>query len=88
MHQKQFTILSEEDFINEINKILENELQKDSIKNLIDDFDKNLHLSYMSNIITKSKFTTKYLKKLDFRWPKISKEYIEKFDDILRRVVE
>ena len=86
--QFNITILSEEDFINEINKILENELEKDSIKNLIDDFDKNLHLSYMSNIITKSKFTTRYLKKLDFRWPKISKEYIEKFDDILRRVIE
>lgn len=81
-------ILSEKDFIDEVNKILENELEKDSIKNLIDDFDKDFHLSYISNIITKSKFTTKYLKKLDFKWPKVSKEYVEKFDDVLRRVVE
>ena len=80
-------ILSEEEFVKEIKKILENEFEKDTIKNLIDDFDKNLHLSYVSDIITQSKFTTKYLRKIDFKWPKISKGYIKKFDDILRRVV-
>ena len=82
------TILSEEDFVNEIRKILENEIGKDSIKNLINDFDKDLHLRYISDIVTKSKFTTKYLRKTDFKWPRISKQYIEKFDDVLRRVVE
>ena len=80
-------ILSEEEFVKEIKKILENEFEKDTIKNLIDDFDKNLHLSYVSDIITQSKFTTKYLRKIDFKWPKISKGYIKKFDDVLRRVV-
>ena len=81
-------ILTEEDFVKEIKKILENEFEKDTIKNLIDDFDSNLHLSYVSNIVTKSKFTTKYLRKIGFKWPQISKEYINKFDNILRRVVE
>ena len=80
-------ILSEEEFVKEIKKILENDFEKDTIKNLIDDFDKNLHLSYVSDIITQSKFTTKYLRKIDFKWPKISKSYIKKFDDVLRRVV-
>ena len=82
------TILSEEDFVKKIRNILENEFEKDTIKNIVDDFDKNLHLNYVHDIITKSKFTTNYLRKTNFRWPKISKEYIEKFDKILRRVIE
>ncbi len=82
------TILSEENFVKEVRKILENELEKESIKNLIDDFDNNFHLSYVNDIITQSKFTTKYLRKTHFKWPKISKGYIKKFDNILRRVIE
>ena len=57
------------------------------IQNLVDDFDKNLHLNYISDIVTSSKFTTRYLRKIDFRWPKISKKYVKKFDNILRRVI-
>ena len=84
----KITILSEEDFVNNIREMLQNEFSKDSIKNLLDDFDKNLHLNYVSDIITRSKFTTNYLRKINFRWPNISKKYIRKFDKILRRVIE
>jgi len=77
-------ILTEEDFKNKIEKILHDENSKYLIRNLMNDFDKNLHLDYKFDIVIKSNFTIKYLKKTFFRWHKISNKYLVRFINLLR----
>ena len=81
----QIDILDEEEFTERINSILKNDEVKGSLNNIIDDLDKQLHLNYVSDIITMSKFTVKYLRKLHFSWPIINTQYLDKFNNILRR---
>lgn len=80
-------ILEEEEFKSLINEILQNEASKRLLKNILDDFDNNLHLNYSNDIIIKSKFTVNYLKKSKFKWHKISNNYIERLIDLLRKVI-
>ena len=51
----------------------------DKIKGIVLDVNKNKELEYVSNIIVKSDFTIKVLEKLGFKWPKITKDYINKY---------
>lgn len=78
-------ILSENEFKYKIKEILDDENKKYLIKNLINDFDNNLHLDYNSDMIYKSRFTNKYLRNIFFRWSKISNNYIQRFIELLRR---
>lgn len=80
-------VLSEGKFIDKINDLINDDKLKNSLNNIINDFDNHLHLTYTSDIITISKFTAKYLKKIDFRWPKITMEYLKKFNNVLRRIL-
>ena len=80
-------IISEEEFKKKISAILKDDENKDSLKNLLNDFDKDLHLDYNTDIIIKSEFTNKYLRKLLFWWPKISDRYLIKFLNLLKKVI-
>ena len=80
-------VLQEEDFKEQIQKILKDNKSKELLKNLINDFDKDLHLNYNSDIIISSNFTIKYLNKSDFKWPKIYKKYLMRFIDLLKQVI-
>ena len=40
---------------------------------------------YKNNFIIQSKFTNKYLKMAQFKWPKITKEYIIRLIDLIRK---
>ena len=80
-------IVSEEEFKDRVNAILNDENEKDSLNNLLNDFDKDLHLDYKNDIIIKSNFTIKYLKKIHFKWPKISNKYLIRFANLLRKVI-
>ena len=80
-------VLPENEFIERINHILENDNSKYLLKYLMDDFDKQLHLNYNNDIIVKSKFTIKYLKKLHFDWPTLSDKYLSKFIELLRGII-
>ena len=77
-------ILPENEFKNKINEILNNEDKKILLKDLINDFDKNLHLNYKSDIVIKSKFTTRYLRKTHFKWPGISNKYLINFINLIK----
>ena len=80
-------ILKEKDFVTQINKMLKNEDSKTLINYLLNDFDKNTHIDYKTNIAVKSSFSKKYLRKMFFFWPKISKKYLIRFFDILKEVM-
>lgn len=80
-------IVSEQDFINAVNLFLNNKKKKETLNVLVNDFDKDLHLLYNTDIIIKSEFTIDYLNKLGFRWPKIGKSYLKNFVEVLRRVL-
>ncbi len=79
--------LPEKDFIDRINNILKSEEAKNLLNIIIDDFDENMHINYNTDMTLKSKFTTKYLRKTIFYWPKINDKYLVKFINILRRIL-
>lgn len=70
-------VVSEDDFKTKVQNILQDDTQKDILNNLINDFDKNLNLSYKTNIILKSDLTKKYLKNIGFNWPEIDSDYVK-----------
>ena len=80
-------VLSENNFKENINLVLQNENTKNLLNNLLNDFDENLHIDYTTDIKLDSNFTIKYLKKLNFRWPKIRKKYLIRFINLLRKVI-
>ena len=80
-------ILSEKDFKDRINTILKDENSKHLLDNLINDLNSDLHLNYKSDIIIKSNFTVRYLRRIYFRWPKISNKYLNRFINLLRRMM-
>ena len=78
-------VLPENEFKNRIRIILDNDKTKDLVKNLINNFDNDLHLDFKTDIIIKSDFTIKYLRKIFFRWPRISNQYLVRFIRLLRK---
>ena len=80
-------ILSENDFVEKINAILKDDSLKNLLNNLIQDFDKKLHLDYNSDIHIKSDFTIKYLRRTYFKWPKLYNKYLNWFIDIIRKEI-
>ena len=80
-------VLTDSEFKHKINLILNDSNSKFLLKNLINDFDENMNLTYTSNFVLESKFTVRYLRKLHFRWPYINSKYLLKLFNILRKVV-
>ena len=80
-------ILPEKEFKEIIKNILNSDNSDIILNNLLNIFDNDLHLDYKFDIILKSDFTIKYLRKLFFRWPKISNKYLISFIDLLRKVI-
>ena len=80
-------ILPESDFKKQIKSIIDNDKKRHLLKNLINDFNKDLHLDYKTDIIIKSDFTIKYLKKKLFRWKKFSNKYLVRFINLLRKEI-
>ena len=81
------SVLNEKDFKEKINILLKDDNKKNLLNNLIRDFDDNFHLDYNIDVKMSSKFSIKYLKRLNFRWPKITNKYILKFISLLRKVI-
>ena len=80
-------ILNDFEFSNKIKGIIQDDENKKNIKNLLYDLDKNYKFNYENNIILSNAFTRRYLKNLKFKWPKITRAYLTKFLEIVRRVV-
>ncbi len=71
--------VDEETFSRKVKNLLKNPETKNIISGIINDFDKDKHIDYSSNIKIDTTFTTKYLKRLSFKWPKINEKYIRKY---------
>ena len=83
----ELEIVDEEIFKDKVRKMLKNSKTKESLNFLMNDFDKDLHLMYLTDIIIKSENTIKYLEKIGFSWPNITERYICNFIDLLRRLL-
>ena len=77
--------VNEDEFKTKIKEILEDENKKNSLEYLLNDFNNDLHLDYKYDIIPKSNFTTKYLRRTFFIWPKISNKYLKRFVRLLKK---
>jgi len=80
-------IVPNEEFKNKINTMLQNDEINNQLNNIINDFDKNLQLKQKNDLIIKSKFTIKYLRKLNFKWRRISRKYLIKFINLIEEVM-
>lgn len=69
-------IVSSDEFISILNKLLKDDLKKNYLEGIINDLDENKKLVYESNIKIKSDFSTKVLEKIGFSWPYIDTRYI------------
>ena len=80
-------VFSENDFKKKVKDIINSNNSDISFNYLLNDFNKDLHLNYKYDIIAKSEFTIKYLRKTLFIWPKLSNRYLTRFINILRKVI-
>ena len=80
-------VLSASEFKEKINTILNDDAHKNLINNLMNDFGYDLQLNYNSDIIMKSDISNKYLKRIGFKWPRISNKYLISFINLLKKVV-
>ena len=80
-------VLTENEFKERINQIIQDDETNKLLNNLLNDFNRDLHLDYNNDIIVTSNFTVKYLKKIHFRWPKITNKYLIRFAELLRKVI-
>ena len=80
-------IIEDEKFKNKIDQMLKNESSQKLLKNLLNDFNKDLQLDYNTDIILKSEFTVRYLRKILFKWTRISDEYLARFFQLLKKVM-
>ncbi len=79
LHELDFTINVVSDIVFKEhlnNKLLTN--NSDNVSVLLNDLDENKNLVYKTNLKITNKFTLKFLKKADFEWPEITKDYIQK----------
>ena len=80
-------VLPEDAFVKKVNSILNDENKKNMLKNVLVDFDSNLHLRYENDINLKSSFTIKYLARCYFIWPKISDKYLFRLIKLLKEEI-
>ena len=59
---------------------------KHIISGIINDFDINKQIQYISNIKINNSFTNKYLGRILFKWPKINYKYITKYIIYLKSI--
>lgn len=76
-------VVSGEEFLKQIDILLELENSKEILSGILGDFDSQRHLMYNSNIHLNSDFTIQYLKNIGFEWPNITKIYLKSFLKLL-----
>ena len=69
----------------EFNKSIKNDSDNEILESFITDLDYKDVLDYTSNITVLDNITLKYLSLIDFKWSKISEEYLERFiNDLIK----
>lgn len=78
-------VLPEEKFKNILKIILDSEDSNQILNNLVNDLNNNLHLDYKIDIIIKSEFTAKYLRRTFYKWPRIYNNYLIRLINLIRK---
>ena len=78
-------ILSGNDFNQKIIALSNEYPEENILKGIVNDLDDNLGLSFHSSVNQKNMYTNSCLEKLNFEWPKIHLDYIEKIIQYLKK---
>ena len=78
--------VSDELFKNRLLDLIENEAQKNDVSGIIPDLDSNRDLNLIFDVVPDSKFSNKFLNKIDFIWPKIDFNYFKQFIDYFKNI--
>lgn len=79
------TIFSGSEFKQKIIELCNKYPQENILKGIVNDLDDTLGLSYLDSVNQKNLYTNSCLENLNFKWPNINQEYIEKIIKYLRR---
>ena len=78
--------VSDELFKNRLLDLIENEEQKNEVSGIIPDLDSNRDLNLIFDVVPDSKFSNKFLNKINFIWPKIDFNYFKQFIDYFKNI--
>lgn len=78
-------ILSGNDFKQTILALSNNHPEENILKGIVNDLDDTLGLSFSASVNQKNLYTNSCLEKLNFTWPEVTPEYIEKIIEYLRK---
>ncbi len=78
--------LDKDEFQALIKSVSTDESNKDKLKGIINDINTESQLSFSSSVIVESKLTIEYLKQLDFEWPEMNEQYLEKIISYMKDV--
>ena len=78
--------IPDEEFKNNITKVLKNNEQRNKINGIITDLDDNKLLKLVNYVIPNADFSTRYLKLINFEWPDIDEEYVKKYIKYLKQI--
>ena len=78
-------ILSGNDFKQKMVALSNQHPEENILKGIVNDLDDTLGLAFRSTVNQKNMYTNSCLEKLNFEWPEITTEYIEKIMDYLRK---
>lgn len=78
--------VSDKKFAAKINEFLKNPRLKSNISGIVADLDPNKLFKLNANILLDSNFTNLYLQKVGFKWPKITKNYINKYINYFKKI--
>lgn len=75
--------LSSEEFNQKVVELSKDDHSKDTLKAIVNDLDSKRGLSFMPSVILSNHITNEYLAKLNFHWPEITFDYINKSIQII-----
>lgn len=73
-------------FSQKVEELSNNPETKHIISGIINDFSRDKHIKYVSNIVLSNSFTNNYLRRILFRWPKINEKYLSKYVVYLKTI--
>jgi thioester reductase-like protein len=79
------TILSGIDFKQRIVELSNQNLKENVLKGIVNDLDDDLGLAFNSTVNQKNLYTNSYLSKVDFEWPNIDIQYIQKIVNYMKK---
>ena len=80
------SVLDKDEFSKLIEELSKNENEQQKLLGIINDFTEDKDLVYNYTIKQNNDITSKYLKNLGFKWPKIDNKYLSNLLDYMKKV--